>query len=192
MGIETGSRIRLVLAAGLQVLGVLGTSYTLDFILRRTPGFAASRAAHVFELGTPLDGLTFTGELLRNAIVPATVEELFFRGLVYEGLRRTLGGRAALVGSALLFGLAHLGLHHGLAATLLGLQLGALRRHFGLALAIAAHALNNGAALMAARGGLESSATGLAFALVISFGACAALVQRSRTESRAEGSPGAP
>lgn len=114
------------------------------------------------------------------AILVAFVEEVFFRGLVFEGLLRRANLRAAVLGSALLFGLAHLDLHQGVAAGLLGVQLGALRAFLGLPLAIFAHALNNTAAVLARSGGLETSAASLALAALLSISALAALTRRAR------------
>lgn len=86
-------------------------------------------------------------ELLQGAILPAAIEEFFFRGLVFEIVRRVKGETAAIGVSAVLFGLAHPGLAHTAAASLLGLYLGALRARWGLALPLVAHALNNGLAV---------------------------------------------
>jgi membrane protease YdiL (CAAX protease family) len=119
------------------------------------------------------------------AILVAIVEEIFFRGLVFEGLRRHLGLRTAVLGSALLFGLAHLDLHQGVAAGLLGVQLGALRAVLGLPVAIFAHALNNTAAVLARTGGLETSAASLALAALLSITALHALTRRARAGSAA-------
>lgn len=85
--------------------------------------------------------------LTQGAIVPATLEELFFRGLVFEFIRRAKGEIAAICVSASLFGLAHPGLAHTAAAGLLGLYLGTLRARWGLALPLVAHVLNNALAL---------------------------------------------
>ena len=71
------------------------------------------------------------------------VEELLFRGLLFGALRSIGGPIVAIFGSALLFGAVHGGLQHALIATLLGLQLGAIRETSGLSLAIVAHAFNN-------------------------------------------------
>jgi ABC-2 type transport system permease protein/sodium transport system permease protein len=63
------------------------------------------------------------------AIVPAVLEELFFRGFLFGALLRASGPRAAIIGSALFFGVFHLvdqGLivvERGLTSTLLGLIL---------------------------------------------------------------------
>ena len=180
MRTESPSQIGAVFAMGLQILGLLGTSHGLDFLVRLAPGYATSRIAQAhflaLDAGSCGEGLVLI--LLRDGIGAAIAEELLFRGLVFEGLRRTLGVGAAIVGSAAFFGLAHLDVHQGLAATLLGLQLGALRAAFGLPLAIAAHAINNAASLTANLLGLEASAGSLALALLLSGAACAALVQR--------------
>lgn len=111
-------------------------------------GRSALDAAVGVALPVRPEGLTESAlALVRGAILPATLEELFFRGLVFEGVRRLKGDTTALLVSAGLFGLAHPGLAHSAAAGLLGLYLGILRLHWGLALPIAAHALNNALAL---------------------------------------------
>jgi membrane protease YdiL (CAAX protease family) len=164
----------------LQVLGVLGTSQLLAALAQRTPGWATSRLATAL---APVDGEGEAGLLMRiarDAIGTATLEELVFRGVLFEGLRRALGLGPAIAGSATLFGLIHVDLHQGLAAALLGLQLGALRALFGLPLAIVAHATNNLAALLATRAGFEASGLSLAIAAGLAGSACAVLAQRLR------------
>ena len=81
--------------------------------------------------------------LLWRAFVPGVFEELLFRGVLFGALRSIGGPIVAIFGSALLFGAVHGGLQHALIATLLGLQLGAIRETSGLSLAIVAHAFNN-------------------------------------------------
>jgi hypothetical protein len=166
----------------LQVLGILGTSHILDFLVRRTPGYAASRLpALAHRAPDPGEGAALaasqTGGALWDVVVPATLEELLFRGLLFEAVRRCLGTRPAIFATAALFGCAHLDLHHGVVAALLGLQLGALRAAFGLPLAIVAHVANNAAASIASAIGLETTWSGLALALLLSGSASAVLVQ---------------
>jgi len=172
--LEAGGRL-------LQILGVLGTSQLLAVVARRTPGWATSRLAEAF--AAPAEGQDAADLLVRiarDSIGVATLEELIFRGILFEGLRRSLGLGAAISGSAMLFGLVHADLHQGLAATLLGLQLGALRACFGLPLAIVAHATNNLAALLTTRADIEPTLLTLTLAALLSSSACAALVCRLR------------
>jgi membrane protease YdiL (CAAX protease family) len=171
------------LAAGdrlLQVLGLLGTSQLLAALAQRTPGWATSRLADAL---ASIEGEAEAGLLMsiaRDAIGTAMLEELVFRGLLFEGLRRALGLGPAIAGSAALFGLIHADLHQGLAAAVLGVQLGALRALFGLPLTIVAHATNNLAALLAARAGFEANVLSLAIAAGLACSACAVLAQRLR------------
>jgi membrane protease YdiL (CAAX protease family) len=134
----------------LHVAGVAASSALLERVARTLPGFEASRLAQALSDATAEAGAEGAGGgpawaslVLREAIVPATGEELLFRGVLFEVLRRAAGVRAAILGSALLFGLAHGDLHHGLVAGLLGVQLGCLRERHGLTAVWIAHAVNN-------------------------------------------------
>jgi ABC-2 type transport system permease protein/sodium transport system permease protein len=84
------------------------------------------------------------------AIVPAVLEELFFRGFLFGALLRASGPRSAIVGSALFFGVFHLvdqGLivvERGLTSTLLGLVLAWLCWRSGSVIpGIILHAVHN-------------------------------------------------
>ena len=85
------------------------------------------------------------------AVVPATCEEILFRGVVLPSFQRYLGATRAVLASALLFGLIHVdGTPSGFAFTripfaiLVGTALGALRvRTQSLLPSMAAHALLN-------------------------------------------------
>ncbi len=77
-------------------------------------------------------------------VTPAICEELFFRGLVFSGLRR-LGAWPAVLLSALLFGLAHASIYRLLPTFILGVLLGVLRWRSGSVVpGMVMHALNNG------------------------------------------------
>jgi sodium transport system permease protein len=79
-------------------------------------------------------------------VTPALCEELFFRGLVLSGLRR-LGMWPALLGCALLFGLAHSSIYRLLPTVFIGLLLTWLVWRTGsIWTSIVAHTLNNGIA----------------------------------------------
>ncbi len=93
------------------------------------------------------------------AVVPAVVEELFFRGYLFSALcgtpRRGGGAGTAVVGSAVLFGLFHLVGHQvlivewGVTATLLGLLLGWLSWKTGSVVpGMILHALHNGCVIL--------------------------------------------
>ncbi len=77
-------------------------------------------------------------------VTPAICEELFFRGLVFSGLRR-LGAWPAVLLSALLFGLAHASIYRLLPTFILGVLLGVLRWRSGSVVpGMVMHAVNNG------------------------------------------------
>ncbi len=178
----------------LHVAGLAATSWLLERAARRLPGFETSRLAEAIARIPAASDVTNGPEwirlVLRDAVVPATLEELLFRGLLYEILRRSAGVPAAIMGTALLFGLAHLDLHHGLVASLLGLQLGLLRERHGLGLAWLAHATNNVLAVSVSATAADWRATGLALALCgISN---AALLQGIGSANRARATGGSP
>lgn len=78
------------------------------------------------------------------------VEELVFRGVLFDALRERAGPRVALVGSSLLFGLMHVEPSIVVATALLGGALGALRLRSGsIWPSVALHAANNGLAMVA-------------------------------------------
>lgn len=60
---------------------------------------------------------------LRVALVPSILEELMFRGVIMQSLRR-FGDVFALFCSAMLFGLAHRNIAQGLSALIVGLAIG--------------------------------------------------------------------
>jgi hypothetical protein len=130
-----------------QVLGVLGTSYLLERALPWLPGWSSSRIPAQLAEAARADPAQRIAEFLRDAVLTGTLEELFFRGLVFELVRRARGPRAAIVTSAVLFGLAHGDWHQAVAAGLLGLQLGAIRLFHGLALAVIAHVVSSAPAV---------------------------------------------
>ena len=82
------------------------------------------------------------------AIIPPIVEEMMFRGMILQGLRR-FGDGFAVVASAALFGLYHANLVQIVFAFLSGLVLGfVVIRTNSLLPSILVHALNNGMAVM--------------------------------------------
>ncbi|NWE49969.1 CPBP family intramembrane metalloprotease [Pseudomonas gingeri] len=88
--------------------------------------------------------------LLNNLLLVSLVEEILFRGYIQGGLGRCFkslprGETLALLGAALIFGLAHLGAgwQWVLLATLAGVGYGLAYRFGGLAAAIATHVALN-------------------------------------------------
>jgi ABC-2 type transport system permease protein/sodium transport system permease protein len=95
--------------------------------------------------------------VLFSVVVPALVEELFFRGFLFGAVRRVCGGWTTIVGTALAFGLLHvvmggaLGLNQFLPSTLMGLILGWVRHQSGsLIPGMILHAVHNGLLMVAA------------------------------------------
>lgn len=129
-------------------LGLVALSHAAESIVTlsgvESPGLARFDAA--------LEGLGLRQTLFpffALSIGSACGEELFFRGLVQRGLVSRIGAGAAIAVTALLFGIAHADWAHGGAATLLGVYLGVLAWAAGsIRPAIAAHAVNNAAALL--------------------------------------------
>ena len=185
---------RVARHVALHVAGFAASSWLLERVARLLPGFDTSRLAGAIATaqaaGVATNAQDWIRLVLRDAVVPATLEELLFRGLCYEILRRSAGAPAAIVSTAVLFGLAHLDLHHALVASLLGLQLGLLRERFGLGLAWLAHATNNVLAVSVSGVSADWRTTGLAIALCgISN---AALLQGMSSANRARAAVGSP
>jgi membrane protease YdiL (CAAX protease family) len=181
---ESGGGARRSVALGaLQVAGFAATSALVERAARSLPGFEARGLAQALSAAATASAAAEPGDwtrlVLHDAILPAAAEELLFRGLFYAILRRTVGMPAAVAGSALLFGLAHLDWHHGLVAALLGLQLGLLRERHGLLLAALAHATNNVLAVSLSGWSVDGGVLGVC--AVLSGSANAALLQGVRS-----------
>jgi membrane protease YdiL (CAAX protease family) len=104
------------------------------------PTMSSYRAAIPFDA---LGGVVMAGVIF--SVVNATLEELVFRGVLFDALQSQWGTWGTVAGTALLFGLGHLhgypsGLVGACLAALFGIALGALRLWTGgLALPIVAH-----------------------------------------------------
>lgn len=94
---------------------------------------------------------SFTGFLLQFAVVAVLVpvmEEFAFRGVLFSSLRR-YGLGFAVVGSALVFGMAHLALSNAVFAFIAGLAMSYVyAKTENLWLTVFIHALNNGIAVV--------------------------------------------
>jgi membrane protease YdiL (CAAX protease family) len=176
--------------ATLQIIGFAGASHVLHHAIALFPLYQTSGLAESAPLFTDGDPQALGKALLMFALVPALLEELLFRGVLFAVFERLRGPGFAIAASALLFGLAHFDAHHTIVATLLGLQLGLLRHLFGLPLAICAHLLNNVLALSATYLSqtnahdlppFEAGAASLSFALATAGSAWAVLVHRLRS-----------
>lgn len=133
---------KISVASALAAVAVLaGTSLALALFRAATPpDVAGYSAALPFESlgGVILAGIIFT-------LVNATLEELVFRGILFDALESQWGARFTLLATALLFSVGHLrGYPSGVAgaglAAVFGLVTGGLRLWTGgLALPIVAH-----------------------------------------------------
>lgn len=84
------------------------------------------------------------GAFLKVALVAPIVEELIFRGLIFNGFRKNYNGFVAVFMSALLFALFHLNPWQFPATFILGLLLGWLMlRTNNIFVAILGHSINN-------------------------------------------------
>lgn len=94
------------------------------------------------------DWLSFGMELFIIAILVPFVEEFAFRGVIFSALR-PFGQGFALVGSALIFGMAHLNLSSVVFATIAGLGMAlAYAKTGNLWVSTLIHAANNGLAIL--------------------------------------------
>ena len=78
----------------------------------------------------PAGGSALLVSFLSLCVIPALLEELFFRGAL-QGLMRPSGSAAAIFGPALLFALLHLDLAQGITAFVCGVFLGWLTERTG-------------------------------------------------------------
>jgi uncharacterized protein len=158
-GVLLGSRFRIGLqAVGGAVLGwlvVFGAQIVLGILVAALfgPGALPERG------GLPRDivGAPPWSLVLGAVVVAPVAEELFFRGLLLQGLARSYGPRIGVAGSALVFGLFHFSgpsiqtVLPMLSATVVGLVLGWLFARTGnLAVPVLTHTLVNGVALVVA------------------------------------------
>ena len=145
------------------VLGVLGAAVTIPLALASEevavflvglvegPAQAAARAAaeHMSDPLRPiLEALTGAVPLawmfLLLVVVVPIGEEVFFRGLIYGGLRARWGVAAATFGSAVFFTAVHVQIVHALPIFVLAVLLALLyERTGGLLASIVTHAINN-------------------------------------------------
>ncbi|MFO0807440.1 MAG: ABC transporter permease subunit/CPBP intramembrane protease [Gemmataceae bacterium] len=128
--------------------------------------------------------------LLIVALTPAIVEEVFFRGFLFTALSTTTSGRSAVLATAALFALFHIGVGDLLAIErflptfLVGLVLGWIRLRSGsIWPAVVTHACHNAALTVAARAELLKGSVPLmwlALALVTGGAAILAIEVGSR------------
>lgn len=95
------------------------------------------------ELSNAFYGSTLLPEILATCILTPVLEELLYRGIVYQRLREWLGVWPAVLISALIFGGMHMNLVQFLYAGCLGLLLALCVQWGGLKCAVLAHMLTN-------------------------------------------------
>ena len=102
-------------------------------------------------------------DLVAMALVPAVAEELLFRGVLFGALRARLGATAAVLGSAVAFGLYHGSIYRFAPAAFAGILLGVVRAASGsLAPALAFHLANNAGVIIAMHLGYATPPAGTA------------------------------
>ncbi len=155
VGLRGGERRLRVLDVILSLLLVLAIGPLADaaavLVARTFPGFTLGT---IDMIGDLMRGDAVTAILigLLVALAPAFAEEVLFRGLLLRALLARFGPAVAVVASSLLFGLIHVDPPQATGAALIGLALGFMTCRTGsLWPAMAAHAANNGAAVLLAR-----------------------------------------
>ncbi len=116
-------------------------------------------------------------ELAALCVVIPLVEELLYRGIVFGRARAWLGGTAAAVLSAVIFGAVHMNLVQFVYAAVFGLLLAYLAERGGVGCAAAAHMTANLTSVLRAETGalafLEQGTAVQAFITALLFGAAA-------------------
>jgi uncharacterized protein len=136
---------RLGEVSGVSIVATVGMMALMSVVLVTfntiaKPDLGSYRAALPFEMfgSVVTAGVVFT-------VVNATLEELVFRGVLFDAVRSQWGASVTLVATSVLFGLGHLhgyppGLWGACLAVVLGFAVGVLRVWTeGLALPIVAH-----------------------------------------------------
>ncbi|MGH2406286.1 MAG: lysostaphin resistance A-like protein [bacterium] len=155
-----GALMALGIAAAVATIPVSVASERLGILLYglvEGPAQAAARAAaeHMADPLRPVfDQMSGPGQaawlLLLLAVVVPIGEEVFFRGLVYGGLRARWGPAVAMLASAAFFSAVHVQVIHTLPIFALGVILTALYERTGSLLPpIVAHGVNNIVAVIA-------------------------------------------
>ena len=148
LGVRAVSPIATVLAAAVGALLYPGLSLLDDFIYTRFP-----LSAEETDFLEKLTNVTSRGErfalFASFALVLPICEELFFRGVLFRGLRRGRPEGIAVVGAALLFGLSRGDLRSFPTAFVLGLTTAWMRGRSGtIAPAMVAHVAMSAAPLV--------------------------------------------
>lgn len=132
---ETG--LTMLTAVSYTLVGAIITALWSEFLGRF--GLVPPETA----LPNPANAISYTFAIMCAAVIPAVSEELVFRGLLLNWLRRR-GGTVAIVASAVVFALMHRSAHAFPALLVIGLFLGRLTiRHGGLFLPMVFHFVYN-------------------------------------------------
>ena len=149
-GIALGVSLWPLLFAGLALLDIRPSEFQQALFEKVAEGFRQL---------TP-------GVKVALVVVPALLEEWFFRGYLYGALRQRAGAAATIAITAFLFGLMHfvlnmqLGLVRLLPSALMGIPLGWLRETSGSVLpGMLLHALHNACLVLLLQEGAEQSST---------------------------------
>lgn len=139
-----GADVLLTVPAGLMFC--MAANYVTDLLVSAGAGIGVELSSPELPLPTGVFGVT--SAVFRVVIMPALVEELCFRGIVMQHLRR-FGEWFAVIAAALCFGLMHCNLIQAPFAFIVGLSLGYFVIRTGsLWPAILIHALNNTVSLV--------------------------------------------
>lgn len=131
-------------------------------------------------------------ELLGSCLVIPMAEELLFRGVVYKRLKLMFGVKAALIGSAVIFGIMHVNMVQCLYAAVIGLFLAFLLESTNrLSMAILGHIAANLAAVVRTETGWLSfsfypTPAGVGFTLLMALSAGLIIRQMYKNISRYE------
>lgn len=147
MGLAPASG-RAVLGACALAMGAAPFASAAGEAARRALGADAGVMKTVAAAARGADGLDLVLLFVGLAVAPAIAEELLFRGVVQRGFARA-GPVAAVVVSAVTFGLIHLEPAHVVGTTLLGAAFAVARQVSGSLLPpMIAHAVYNGVVLV--------------------------------------------
>ncbi len=130
-----------ILVACISLFGLLLFTNCYDVFLNNVLKFPVNEGL----TGIPLDNFGwFTLNLLLLGILPGVCEELIFRGVVLQGIRKNFSDWVAIVVSALMFALFHTNLQQFIYPFILGLILGWIAIRSGsLTISIIVHTTNN-------------------------------------------------
>jgi membrane protease YdiL (CAAX protease family) len=140
-------------------IGTLGLSQAVNGILELTRAHEGSVIVGISRGLQRAESWSLVVAFFGSVVAPAVAEELLCRGLVQRSLARYVRPAVAIGIASIFFGWLHMEMVHGVVATSIGLYLG-LAAYWADSTrpAIAGHALNNLAALLASAGILYMSA----------------------------------